>query len=106
MLRAILSGSLSIIIFSYLFYWLSYSKLELFKPIQSKVDTFNEKKKHKLKVITLILMIIIFPMILVMLNINMNTIIFGFVAGIIISFVDICFRDTFIEILKNDFKNE
>lgn len=103
MLRLI-SVFLSIIIFSYLFYWLSYSKLELFKPIQSKVDTFNEEEKHNLKVITLILTIITFPMILVILDINMNDITFGFITGILISFIDICFRDTFIEALKNDSK--
>lgn len=99
MVIAIISCSLSLLIFSYLFYWLNCSKLGLFKQIQSKTDTLNEKKKNKLKLITNIFMIIIIFFLLI---ININYIMIGFIIGVIISFRDMCFRDTFIDILKNE----
>ncbi|MGG7212465.1 hypothetical protein ACQPUY_02475 [Clostridium nigeriense] len=100
MLVAIMiSCFLSTLIFSYLFYWLNKSKFGLFKQIQSKIDTLNEKKKNKLKLITYIFVIIV--LFFLLLN-NINRIMIGVIAGIIISFRDIYFRNTFIDILKND----
>jgi hypothetical protein len=96
---AIMSCSLSLLIFSYLFYWLNCSKLGLFKQIQSKTDTLNKKKKDEFKLIIFISTFIVMFFLLV---INVNDIIIGFIIGIIISFRDICFRNTFIEILKNE----
>ena len=52
-------STLSGTIFSYLFYWLNNSKLGLFKSIQRKIDTLNEKKKRNLNLFTNILLIVI-----------------------------------------------
>ena len=90
---------LSIVIFSYLFYWLNNGKLRLFKSIQNKIDTFSEKKKRKIKAFAFILVILI---LFLLLTFNVNTIAVGSIAGILISFRDICFKNTFIEILKNE----
>lgn len=95
-----LSVFLSLAIFNFLFYWLNCSKLKSFKTIQNKIDTFNEKKKRRIKAIIFILITTIFPLILLMLNMSIITI--GFIMGILASVRDICFRDTFIEIFKNE----
>lgn len=102
MLIAMISCSLSILIFSYFFYWLNHSKIGLFKQIQNKIASLNEKRKNELKIITyiFILMILFF-----LLTININDIMIGSIAGILVSFKDICFRNTLIELVKNDSKN-
>lgn len=99
MLLAIVSSCLSLLIFSYLFYWLNCSKLKLFKQLQNKTDTLNKKKKDKLKLMIFISTIVLMFFLLVL---KVNDIIIGFIIGIILSFKDICFRNTFIEILKNN----
>lgn len=99
MLLAIVSSCLSLLIFSYLFHWLNCSKLELFKQLQNKSDALSKKKKDKLKLIIFISTIILMFFLLVL---KVNDIIIGFIVGIILSFRDICFRNTFIEVLKNE----
>lgn len=99
LLSLLISTFLSIIIFSYLFYWLTNSKLRLFKLIQNKIDTFNEKKKRKIKVFSFMLIVLIaffLPLL------NLSDIIAGLIIGILISFRDICFKNTFIETFKNE----
>lgn len=92
------SSTLSITIFSYLFYWLNNSKLGLFKSIQRKIDTLNEKKKRNLNVFTNILLTIIG---LLCLANNINFFVTGLILGIIIAFDLVCFRE-----LENIFKTD
>ncbi|MDU1312252.1 hypothetical protein [Clostridium sp.] len=83
---------------SCLFYWLNNSKLGLFKSIQRKIDTLNEKKKRNLNVFTNILLIIIG---LFCLTNNINFFVTGLILGIIIAFNLVCFRE-----LENTFKTD
>ncbi|WP_027099079.1 hypothetical protein [Clostridium paraputrificum] len=92
------SSTLSGTIFSCLFYWLNNSKLGLFKSIQRKIDTLNEKKKRNLNVFTNILLIIIG---LFCLTNNINFFVTGLILGIIIAFNLVCFRE-----LENTFKTD
>lgn len=92
------SSTLSITIFSCLFYWLNNSKLGLFKSIQRKIDTLNEKKKRNLNVFTNILLIIIG---LFCLANNINFFVTGLILGIIIAFNLVCFRE-----LENTLKTD
>lgn len=91
-------STLSGTIFSYLFYWLNNSKLGLFKSIQRKIDTLNEKKKRNLNLLTNILLIIIG---LFCLANNINFFVTGLILGIIIAFNLVCFRE-----LENIFKTD
>lgn len=91
------SSTLSGTIFSCLFYWLNNSKLGLFKSIQRKIDTLNEKKKRNLNVFTNILLIIG----LFCLTNNINFFVTGLILGIIIAFNLVCFRE-----LENTFKTD
>ncbi|MBS6887247.1 MAG: hypothetical protein KH200_04955 [Clostridium sp.] len=92
------SSTLSSTIFSCLFYWLNNSKLGLFKSIQRKIDTLNEKKKRNLNIFTNILLIIIG---LFCLTNNINFFVTGLILGIIIAFNLVCFRE-----LENTFKTD
>ena len=92
------SSTLSSTIFSCLFYWLNNSKLGLFKSIQGKIDTLNEKKKRNLNVFNNILLIIIG---LFCLTNNINFFVTGLILGIIIAFNLVCFRE-----LENTFKTD
>ena len=92
------SSTLSGTIFSCLFYRLNNSKLGLFKSIQRKIDTLNEKKKRNLNVFTNILLIIIG---LFCLTNNINFFVTGLILGIIIAFNLVCFRE-----LENTFKTD
>ena len=95
-------STLSSTIFSYLFYWLNNSKLGLFKSIQRKIDTLNEKKKRNLNLFTNILLIVIG---LFCLANHINFFVTGLILGIIIAFNLVCFRELE-NILKNDNKDQ
>ena len=92
------SSTLSSTIFSCLFYWLNNSKLGLFKSIQRKIDTLNEKKKRNLNIFTNILLIIIGLFCLVN---NINFFVTGLILGIIIGINLVCFRE-----LENIYKTD
>lgn len=81
----IISWSLSMLLFNFLFNKLNY-KYDLFKGIQSKVNNLDEKRKGNLRLISFIL---IFPIYEIMIRMGLSNIIQGLVLGLLFSFRDI-----------------
>lgn len=81
----ILSATFSIIIFDKLNY-----KYKLCRGIRDEIGKLNEKKEHKLRIISYVLIIIIYA---IMQSSNMITIIQGLVFGLLLSFREACFEN-------------
>ncbi len=81
----IISASITMLMFDKL-----NSKCDFFKDIRSEIKDLNEKKEHKLRIISYILIFIIFG---IMQRVNINIIVQGLIFGLLISFRDACFKN-------------
>lgn len=95
----VLSCCLWVITFDFLFYKINYSIYGIFEPIQRKIEHLNEENRRKYKRNINILGLAI------MLGITRFTLsegVEGLILGLLFSIKNMCFRDTFIEIYKNE----
>lgn len=90
----IISACLSTVLFSYLFYNINHSIFDIFEPIQIKIERLDKESKSRLKVISYLLVVIIF---IFLSKDTIDNITEGLIFGILLSFRDACFRETFIE---------
>lgn len=94
----VLSCYLWVMIFDFLFYKVSIIYV-IFEPVQRKIEHLNEENRRKYKRNINILGLAI------MLGITRFTLsegVEGLILGLLFSIKNMCFRDTFIEIYKNE----
>lgn len=99
-LRLIVSGIVSILLFEFLFYKLNL-KFGLLESIRNNIEHLDEVKNKKLRVISFIFIVIIH----MILTVKMSHIMRGILFGLFISFRDVCFKMTFLEMISNDSQN-
>lgn len=97
-LMLIISGTLSVLLFEFLFYKLNL-KFGSFESIRSKIERLNDKKNKKLRVTSYILIIVMY---IILTKMKMSCIIQGILFGLLLSLRDICFKITFLEIISNN----
>ena len=73
----------------------------LFEPIRNKINNLNEENSRKLRIISYILVAIILMIIPVNITSSMT---YGCTFGLLLSFRNMCFKDTFIETKGQDNK--
>ncbi|MDO4925225.1 MAG: hypothetical protein Q3980_06140 [Turicibacter sp.] len=100
--KYMISLFLSILLFDFLFYKLN-CRFNLFEPIRNKINNLNEENKNsrKLRIISYILVAIILMIIPVNITSSMT---YGCTFGLLLSFRNMCFKDTFIESINQDNK--
>ena len=87
----------SSLLFSLVFY--IFNRMGMFKSIQKQIDSLSDKSKHNLKLTSIILIIIIIPSILGVYNVS--RILNSLILGVMIAFINICFRENAVEKIAN-----
>lgn len=98
--KYMISLFLSILLFDFLFYKLN-CRFNLFEPIRNKINNLNEENSRKLRIISYILVAIILMITPVNITSSMT---YGCTFGLLLSFRNMCFKNTFIETKEQDNK--